>query len=82
MNYSESDKLLDKGADAYRKGDYAKAQEYYEKSAQLGNAQASCNLGYIYTYARNGERNYEKAFKYFKYAADKGNAEACYHVIR
>lgn len=77
---SEADKLLDIGAEAYRDGDYQKAQKYYEKSASMGNDQAACNLGYIYAFGRTGERDYEQAFKWFKQSADHGNPNACYKV--
>lgn len=72
--------LLDTGAEAYRNGDYLTAQKYYTQAAKLGNAQAMCNLGYIYEYGRTGQRDYKKAFYCFKMAADKDNAEACYKV--
>ena len=50
--FQKSNKLLDIGAEAYRNGDYLKAQKYYEYAAKLGNTQAICNLGYIYEYGR------------------------------
>lgn len=78
--YSEDERLLDIGAKAYRAGDYQKAQKYYEKSADLHNAQAACNLGYIYEYGRTGEKNLEKAFYYYSEAAILGNANAYYKV--
>lgn len=76
----ESDRLLDIGAKAYRNGNYQKAQKYYEKAAKMGNAQAACNLGYIFEFGRTGKRNYEKAFHWFKQAADCNNANACYKM--
>ncbi|MBP2056873.1 TPR repeat protein [Lactobacillus colini] len=79
-DYNESDELLDIGAAAYREGNYQKAQEYYEKSANLHNAQAACNLGYIYEYGRTGEKDTEKAFYYYSEAALLGNANAFYKV--
>lgn len=78
--FQKSNKLLDIGAEAYRNGDYLKAQKYYEYAAKLGNTQAICNLGYIYEYGRTGKRDYKKAFYCFKIAADDGSAEACYKV--
>lgn len=78
--YSESDRLLDIGAKAYQVGDYNKAQKYYEKAANMHNAQAACNLGYIYEYGRTGEKNPEKAFYYYSEAALLGNANAYYKL--
>lgn len=78
--FEKSNELLDIGAEAYRSGDYQKAQEYYEKSAKLGNAQAACNLGYIYDFGRTGEQDHEKAFYYYSEAAMEDNANAYYKV--
>lgn len=74
------DYFLGIGAEAYRNGDYQKAQSYYEKAADLGNDQAACNLGYIYEYGRTGEKNLQKAFDWFKKSADQDNANAAYKV--
>ncbi len=76
----KADELLNIGAQAYRKGDYEKAKEYYKKSADLGQSQAACNLGYIYAYGRTGNRDHEKAFYYFNLAAIDGNANASYKI--
>ena len=77
---ADGNKLLNIGAEAYRNGDYRKAQSYYEKAADLGNDQAACNLGYIYEYGRTGEKNPQKAFDWFKKSADQDNANAAYKV--
>lgn len=77
---NEADKLLDKGAEAYRNGDYEVAQEYYEQAASLGSDQAACNLGYIYAFGRTGKRDDEKAFYYFSSAALDGNPNGMYKV--
>lgn len=76
----ESDKLLDMGAQAYQQGDYQDAQKYYEQSAEMGNAQAACNLGYIYAFGRNGVQDDQQAFAWFKKSALKGNPNAGYKV--
>ncbi|MBB1068895.1 sel1 repeat family protein [Limosilactobacillus sp. RRLNB_1_1] len=75
-----SNELLKVGAKAYRQGAYVKAEKYYQQSANLGNPQAACNLGYIYAYGRTGDRNPEKAFYYFSLASISGNANASYKV--
>lgn len=72
--------LLDIGANAYRRGNYEKALKYYKKSAELGNPQAACNLGYIYEYGRTGEKNPEKAFYYYSEAAMEDNVNAYYKI--
>lgn len=43
----KADQLLNIGAQAYQQGNYEKA-----KSADLGQSEAACNLGYIYAYGR------------------------------
>lgn len=49
--FVEMDKIgatwLDRGAEAYRQGDYELALQCYKKAADYGNSQAMCNLGYI-----------------------------------
>lgn len=77
---NKADELLNIGARAYRQGNYKKAEKYYTQSANLGNPQAACNLGYIYAYGRTENRDPEKAFYYFNLAAIDGNANASYKV--
>lgn len=65
MEFSDKDKFvemdkigatwLDRGAEAYRQGDYELALQCYKKAADYGNSQAMCNLGYIYAFGRVGE---------------------------
>lgn len=84
MNETEvkqrADELLEIGVQAYRQGDYDKAEKYYKQSSDLGQPQAACNLGYIYAYGRTGNRDHEKAFYYFNLASIDGNANASYKV--
>lgn len=61
--------------------DYAKAAEYYEIAANLGNIQSMVNLGYIYEYGRTGAPDYAKAYMYYSFAAAAfQNAEALYKM--
>lgn len=61
--------------------DYAKAAEYYEIAANLGNVQSMVNLGYIYEYGRIGKPDYAKAYMYYSFAAAAfQNAEALYKM--
>ncbi len=57
---------------------FSLAKKYYALSAELGNAQAMCNLGYIYSYGRLGKHDYQAAATWYKAAADLGHAEAAY----
>ncbi|MFV4943140.1 tetratricopeptide repeat protein [Lactobacillus delbrueckii] len=82
--FVEMDKIgatwLDRGAEAYRQGDYELALQCYKKAADYGNSQAMCNLGYIYAFGRVGEADQEKAFYYFTQASLAGNPNAFYKL--
>ncbi|WP_373868015.1 tetratricopeptide repeat protein [Lactobacillus nasalidis] len=71
---------LNRGAEAYQQGDYERALQCYQKAADYGNAQAMCNLGYIYAFGRVGEADQEKAFYYFTEASLAGNPNAFYKL--
>ncbi len=49
--------------------DYAIAVELYEKGSDLGDSQASVNLGYIYYYGRGCAVDYTKAYECYSRAA-------------
>lgn len=82
--FVEMDKIgttwLDRGAEAYRQGDYELALQCYKKAADYGNSQAMCNLGYIYAFGRVGEADQEQAFYYFTQASLAGNPNAFYKL--
>ena len=54
------------------------AEHFYQLSADLGNAQAMCNLGYIYAFGRLGADDQALAATCYRRAADLGHAEAAY----
>lgn len=61
--------------------DYAAAQKWYERGEELGEIQSIINLGYIYEYGRNGERDQRKAYLQYAKAAALDNApEAIYKM--
>jgi TPR repeat protein len=60
--------------------DFVLARKYYEKAAVLGNDQALCNLGYIYFYGRDVERDYERAYACYLKSANKNNPNAMFKV--
>ena len=61
--------------------DYAAAQKWYERGEELGETQSIINLGYIYEYGRNGERDQRKAYMQYAKAAALDNApEAIYKM--
>ena len=66
-------------ADRERRLDsFRQAEKFYRISADLGNVQAICNLGYVYSLGRLGESDQGLAAHLFKKAADLGHAEAAY----
>ena len=56
--------------------DYAQALEWYQKSADAGNAEAMNRLGDCYFHGRGVEADYAQAMEWYQKAADAGNAEA------
>jgi hypothetical protein len=56
--------------------DLEKANYWYEKAAEQGNANAQCNLGYNYEVGRGVPKDLEKAYYWYEKAAEQGNARA------
>ena len=54
--------------------DYAKAFEWYLKSATQGNAEAQNNLGELYDKGKGVEQDSAKAFEWYLKAAEQGDA--------
>ncbi len=46
------------------------------KSAEQGNAQAQCNLGYMYESGDGVIKDKEEAIKWYKKSAEQGNKDA------
>lgn len=74
-------KFLSGGLDGLSQRTYVKdnrkAIEWFNKSAEQGNADAIYILGVLlYKGERGVEKNYDKAFEFFKIASDKGHTGA------
>lgn len=54
---------------ARREPDYQEAVQWYRKGDQLGNLQATINLGYCYEYGRTGQPDPDKAYECYHRAA-------------
>lgn len=64
-------------ADYYRgKQDYAKAFEWYTKSANQGNAAAQNNLGVMYRNGHGVRQDYAKAVEWYTKSANQGQTAA------
>lgn len=68
--------LLDKGSNCLNVDNFKDGIEYYRLSATLGNDIAMSNLGYLYLYGKEVEKNEELAYAYFMNASKKDNVEA------
>ena len=71
-----AEELYQAGQDAKDAGDYAKAMEYYQMAADLGNAEAWKGIGYLYDYGLGVEQDYVRALEYYQRAADQGDVGA------
>ncbi|MGE0474378.1 MAG: tetratricopeptide repeat protein [Nitrospirales bacterium] len=64
------------GEEAYLRGDFRSAWEFWKPLAEQGNSDAQNMLGYMYRFGEGVEPNYEQARKWYRLAADKGNPTA------
>ena len=64
----------------FGKIDYAKAVEYYTKTAAMGNETATGNLGYCYYYGRSSTVYFEKAFQCFAKGVALGRLNSIYKL--
>ena len=59
---------------------YAKAEELYRKSANLGHVTAQNNLGDLYYFGKGVSQDFSEAKKWYLKAAEQGNAYGQYNV--
>lgn len=55
---------------------FSKAEESFQKEADLGNAEAMRNLGYLYQMGLGVTQDYDKAREWYQKGADSGDVEA------
>jgi hypothetical protein len=67
---------LQKGLDAYNRGDYATALQEFTPLAEQGDNAAQNNLGVMYDHGRGVPQNYQTAVKWYTLAAEQGRASA------
>lgn len=68
--------VLSEGIDAYKQKNYAKALKLFEKSAELGVAQAQYNCGAMYYKGQSTAVDPKKALYWQEKAAERGDADA------
>ena len=62
------------------KQDYNKALELWHRAAELGNAEAYCNIGAAYELGQGVQVDYKKAIHYYELAAMAGDVEARHNL--
>ncbi len=67
---------LQKGIDAYEKGNYPVALKELKPLAAKGNAVAQSTLGYMYAKGQGMSQDYKKAVVWYLKAAEQGDADA------
>jgi len=60
--------------------DYTKALELFHRAAELGQAEAYCNIGYLFEHGRGVERDSKKAAHYYELAAMRGDVKARHNL--
>ena len=58
------------------KQDYVEAVRWYRKSAEQGDAQAQCNLGFMHQKGQGVKQDYFEAVLWYRKSAEQGNAGA------
>ena len=69
-----------KGADAYKRGDYATTLREWEPLAEQGHASAQSNLGTMYHYGEGVPKDDKTALKWYRLAAEQGDAYAQHNL--
>jgi TPR repeat protein len=67
---------LDKGAAAYRRGDFAAAHAEFLAAARNGEARAQYSLGLLYLRGQGVGQDYSAAMRWLRKAAGQGDGEA------
>jgi TPR repeat protein len=59
---------------------FEKSAKRYQLGAEQGDAEAQCNLGWLYCHGIGVPQNYKMAMHWFGLASEHGNAEAQYNL--
>ena len=71
---------FEKGAAAYKRGDYQTALEVFRPLAENGDAKAQSILGLMYSYGEGVPEDYREASRWYRRAADQGSSVAQYNL--
>ena len=70
--YGKAQRLYIQGEKCYRGQNFAKAFEFFQRSAKKGESEASCSLGRMFENGEGVARNGEKAMFWYRRAAELG----------
>ena len=68
-----AEEMYKKGKENYEKGYYSEAVKWLRKSAELGNATAQNDLGWMYRNGHGVLKDYTEAVKWFRKSAEQGD---------
>ena len=70
--------LIESGFEAYKKGDYQKVAQLYQKACDSGDAFGCSNLGFLYKNGQGVNQDYQKAAQLYQKACDSREAVGCF----
>lgn len=71
---------FEKGAAAYKRGDYQTALGVFRPLAENGDAKAQSILGLMYSYGEGVPEDYREASRWYRRAAEQGSSVAQYNL--
>lgn len=71
---------VDSGVAAFKQGDYATALREFKPLAELGNARAQFNLGYMYDKGHGVPQDFQEAVRWYRLAAEQEYVRAQTHL--
>ena len=67
---------VEKGVEAWKRGEYRAALEQFRPAAEQGDARAQFYVAEAYNFGRGTVQDYAEALKWYVKAADAGNVDA------
>src|SRR5688572_17389916 len=75
-----SQQIFDKGNEFYKRKEYDQCVIWIRKSADMGNPEAICRLGYMYSEGHGVPMDLDEAVRLTRIAAHKGFSKAEYNM--
>jgi uncharacterized protein len=73
---AETDVVVSRGQEAYRRGDFAEAITLWRRAAEAGSVAAQNELGLVFETGRGSPRDNGEALKWYRLAAEQGDPTA------